>query len=105
MMLGVIACGGCLEWEPSGDASSSQPEAPALHALTPSFLPDVDSFDPRDASGRCRIACDRYVECFGPQVDRAACESNCHGQAWVTDSGDLACFVWSACTELWLCYE
>ena len=99
----VVIATGCLEWEQPGDASAGEPEVPALHTLCPALVPPVSGYDPGDPRQRCAIACGRYVECFGIQVDAAQCESDCLGEGWIADADDLACFGWSPCTELWLC--
>lgn len=101
----AVFLGGCLEWEEAADVDPGEPEVPALHVVTPSSLPPVASFDPGDPTGRCRIACARYHECFGVQVDPASCEYTCLAELWVADENDLACFIWSACSQLWLCYD
>lgn len=105
MACAVCMLQGCLEWESAGDVEGGEPRVPALHGMPPASLPPVSTFDPHDPSERCRMACQRYQDCFGSQVDPESCQYNCTNEGWIEDSDDLGCFVWSACSQLWLCYE
>jgi hypothetical protein len=101
--LAALPVAGCLEWEAPSDAAAGEAEVPALHVVEPASTGPVEAFDPGDLAGRCRIACRRYEECFGPRIDPAACRSTCTSEAWLEDAGDLSCVLWSGCTEIWLC--
>jgi hypothetical protein len=96
---------GCLDWEEAEDAEAGEPQPPPLRRVTPAGLPPIRTFDTGVLEERCRTVCTRYIECFGGSVDQASCESICVSEVWVQEADDLACFLSSGCTELYLCYE
>ena len=100
-----LVLAGCLDWEGADDASAGEPQPPPLRRVTPAGLPPIRTFDTGELEDRCLTVCTRYVECFGTSVDLASCESICTSDIWVQDADDLACFLSSGCTELYLCYE
>jgi hypothetical protein len=101
----VLAAPGCLDWEEADDATAGEPLPPPLRHVTPAGLPPIRTFDTGELGERCRTVCTRYIECFGTGVDMASCESICTSEIWVQDADDLACFLSSGCTELYLCYD
>jgi hypothetical protein len=102
IMLALLAAA-CLDWEPVDDAvTAGEPNTPPLRHLTPAGLPTI--FDPGELAERCATVCRKYVECYGPVVDQASCESLCISEYWVHEATDLACFLAAGCSELYLCY-
>jgi len=104
VLVATLLLAGCLDWEPVEDATSPDlPDAPPLRGLTPAGLPPM--FDPGDAQARCRTICTRYLECFGPAVSLVTCRSACISESWAPDEDSMACYLASACSEMWLCRE